>query len=224
MIKKLSEKGRSKPEIEEGEVQIDEEGNVIESDIGEDPYIKWYENFAPSLKMGIMEDEPNRNKIAKLLRVKTSQSDGKWRSFADVVENMKEFQTTIFYIAGGSVKEVEESPFMDMFNAKGIEVIYFTESADEYMLNHLQEYDGKRFQAISKETIKFGGNFFRLRFFFIFVVFNFKVISNIFNVTIWSHGIVFVVVWNLYFFFRSEEYGMSYKLRIMLHKTTKLYL
>jgi len=156
MIKKLSEKGRSNPEIEEGEVQIDEEGNVIESDIGEDPYIKWYENFAPSLKMGIMEDEPNRNKIAKLLRVKTSQSDGKWRSFADVVENMKEFQTTIFYIAGGSVKEVEESPFMDMFNAKGIEVIYFTESADEYMLNHLQEYDGKRFQAISKETIKFG--------------------------------------------------------------------
>ena len=156
MIKKLSEKGRSNPEIEEGEVQIDEEGNVIESDIGEDPYIKWYENFAPSLKMGIMEDEPNRNKIAKLLRVKTSQSNGKWRSFADVVENMKEFQTTIFYIAGGSVKEVEESPFMDMFNAKGIEVIYFTESADEYMLNHLQQYDDKRFQAISKETIKFG--------------------------------------------------------------------
>jgi len=140
------------------EMEIDDEGNEIQPELKsaeKHPYITWYENFAPSLKMGIMEDEPNRRKIANLLRFKTSKSKGDYRSLKAYVEGFNEWQSDIYYIGGTSVKELSNSPFMDKFNEKNLEVVYFTEPADEYMMNHLREYDGKKFRSISKENINF---------------------------------------------------------------------
>merc|ERR1712226_246055 len=85
MIKKFSE---SDTEEDEAEAEIDEDGNIIEpedeeKEKKEHPYISWYQNFAPSLKMGVMEDDANRSRLVKLLRVKTSKSDGEYISYAE---------------------------------------------------------------------------------------------------------------------------------------------
>ena len=122
--------------MDEDEVQIDEEGKIIDSEpkSKEDkvhPYIEWYTKFQPSIKMGVIEDEANRKRLSKLLRVKTSKSDGKFVSFEDYVGGMKEWQKDVYFIAGPEQKELEKSPFMDKFNEKDLEVIYFTEAADE---------------------------------------------------------------------------------------------
>lgn len=140
------------------ELEIDDDGDEIHPDIKSSPkhpYIIWYENFAPSLKMGIMEDEPNRKKVSNLLRFKTSKSKGEYKSLREYVEGVNNWQNDIYYIGGTSVKELSNSPFMDKFYEKDIEVIYFTEPADEYMMNHLREFDGMKFRAISKESISF---------------------------------------------------------------------
>jgi len=140
------------------ELEIDDNGDEIMPDINnlpKHPYITWYENFAPSIKMGIMEDEPNRKKVSNLLRFKTSKSKGEYKSLGEYVEGINKWQKEIYYIGGTSVKELSNSPFMDKFYEKDIEVIYFTEPADEYMMNHLRDFDGMKFRAITKENISF---------------------------------------------------------------------
>merc|ERR1712157_655884 len=159
MIKKFADDSSN---VDEAEVEIDEDGNIIEPEDNdeaspkENEYLKWYENFSPSIKMGVMDDDANRNRLAKLLRVKTSKSDGEWISLSDYVEGMKDYQKEIYFIAGSTIKEVENSPFMEKFNEKDLEVVYTVETADEYMIERLMEFDGKKFSSITKENIKFG--------------------------------------------------------------------
>merc|ERR1712165_481767 len=100
-----------------------------------------------------MEDEPNRGRLAKLLRFVTSKSDGEFIGFQEYVDRMKPWQNDIFFVAGADIKELEKSPFMEKFNEKDVEVIYFTEPADEYMVQHLREFDSKKFVTIGKEGI-----------------------------------------------------------------------
>jgi len=159
MIKKFSETDN---EEEEAEAEIDEDGNIIEHEDDEEkekkvhPYLSWYEDFAPSIKMGVMEDDANRSRLVKLLRIKTSKSNGEYISFSDYVERMKENQEEIYYIPGQSVEEVEESPFMDKFLEKDLEVIYMTDAADEYMIERMREFEGKKFSIITSEGVKLG--------------------------------------------------------------------
>jgi len=160
MIKKLADGNTS--EDEEKEVEIDEDGNVVEDEEKEEEgdktpdYIKWYENFGPSIKMGIIEDDSNRKKLAKLVRVKTTKSDGEYVSLDQYVEGMKEWQDEIFYLAGMDEKELKKSDFLEKFVEKDLEVIMFSDPIDEYMVQRLSDYEGKKFSIISKETIKFG--------------------------------------------------------------------
>merc|ERR1712165_247651 len=100
-----------------------------------------------------MEDEPNRGRLAKLLRFVTSKSDGEFIGFQEYVDRMKPWQNDIFFVAGTDIKELEKSPFMEKFNEKDVEVIYFTEPADEYMVGHMMDVDGKKITVISKEGI-----------------------------------------------------------------------
>lgn len=160
MIKKLADSPMPEEETEEEEVEIDEEGNIIETEpkAKEEkvhPYIEWYNKFQPSIKLGVIEDAANRKRLTKLLRVKSNKSDGKFISFEDYVSNMKDWQKEIYFIAGTDEKELERSPFMDKFNEKDLEVIYFTEAADEYMVSHMREFDGKKLTTITHEGIEF---------------------------------------------------------------------
>ena len=145
------------PVEEKKEVEVDEEGNVVEPAKEEPkvhPYLTWYKKFNANLKMGIIDDDANRAKISKLLRFQTSKSDGEWVSFDNYLSNMKDWQKDIYFLAGASFEEVQKSPFLERFNEKDVEVVYLTDPIDEYMLQQVREYSGKKFSSISSESVK----------------------------------------------------------------------
>src|SRR3546814_17551110 len=87
--------------------------------------------------MGVIEDASNRSKLAKLLRFKSTKSGDDLISLDDYVSNMKEWQTTIFYIAGESIDAVQGSPFLEATEKKDVEVIYLVDSIDEYTFQQI---------------------------------------------------------------------------------------
>ena len=165
MIKKLAEEGEVKAEAEEKSEQTEQAEatteattETTETKTEEDNanYIELWEQFGKSLKIGVIEDSANRNKLARLLRYKSSLSEGKWTSLEHYVERMKDWQKQIYYVSGDSVEKVESSMFLDAFKKRGVEVLYFTEPIDEYVAQNLREYSGKSLQDITKEGVEFG--------------------------------------------------------------------
>uniref|UniRef100_A0A8C1UQ89 Endoplasmin n=1 Tax=Cyprinus carpio TaxID=7962 RepID=A0A8C1UQ89_CYPCA len=116
---------------------------------------KFWKEFGTNIKLGVIEDHSNRTRLAKLLRFQTSHSDTTLSSLEQYVERMKEKQDKIYFMAGTSRKEAESSPFVERLLKKGYEVIYLTEPVDEYCIQALPEFDGKRFQNVAKEGVKF---------------------------------------------------------------------
>ncbi|KAK3517686.1 hypothetical protein QTP70_015683 [Hemibagrus guttatus] len=116
---------------------------------------KFWKEFGTNMKLGVIEDHSNRTRLAKLLRFQTSHSESGHSSLEQYVERMKEKQDKIYFMAGTSRKEAESSPFVERLLKKGYEVIYLTEPVDEYCIQALPEFDGKRFQNVAKEGIKF---------------------------------------------------------------------
>uniref|UniRef100_A0A8C8JZR3 Endoplasmin n=1 Tax=Oncorhynchus tshawytscha TaxID=74940 RepID=A0A8C8JZR3_ONCTS len=116
---------------------------------------KFWKEFGTNIKLGVIEDHSNRTRLAKLLRFQTSNSDTVLASLEQYVERMKNKQDKIYFMAGTSRREAESSPFVESLLKKGYEVIYLTEPVDEYCVQALPEFDGKRFQNVAKEGIKF---------------------------------------------------------------------
>ncbi|XP_070763091.1 endoplasmin [Enoplosus armatus] len=116
---------------------------------------KFWKEFGTNIKLGVIEDHSNRTRLAKLLRFQTSNSETTLASLEEYVERMKEKQDKIYFMAGTSRKEAESSPFVEKLLKKGYEVIYLTEPVDEYCIQALPEFDGKRFQNVAKEGVKF---------------------------------------------------------------------
>lgn len=122
--------------------------------IDDSKYVEFWKEFSTNLKLGIIEDQSNRNRIAKLLRFHSSKTgpDG-WTSLSDYVKDMQAQQEQIFYIAGSSYDELSQSPFVERVLKKGYEVLYLTDAVDEYTLSNLPDFEGKRFQNIAKEGL-----------------------------------------------------------------------
>jgi len=120
----------------------------------EESYKKFYEQFSKNLKLGIHEDSTNRGKIAELLRFSSSQSGDDQTSLKDYVTRMKENQEDIYFITGESKEQVAASSFTERLVKKGYEVLYMTEPIDEYAVQQLKEYDGKKLTAVTKEGLK----------------------------------------------------------------------
>ncbi|XP_061628782.1 endoplasmin [Phyllopteryx taeniolatus] len=116
---------------------------------------KFWKEFGTNIKLGVIEDHSNRTRLAKLLRFNTSNSDTVLASLEQYVERMKDKQDKIYFMAGTNRKEAEASPFVERLLKKGYEVIYLTEPVDEYCIQALPEFDGKRFQNVAKEGVKF---------------------------------------------------------------------
>lgn len=121
----------------------------------EEKYETFLKEYGTALKLGIVEDQSNRKRIAELVRF-TSSTDGKLVSLANYVKNMKKGQDHIFFLAGASLEEIQNSPFLERLNARGYEVLLMPDPIDEYMVQSLSEYEGFRFQNIAKEGLKFG--------------------------------------------------------------------
>lgn len=122
--------------------------------IKDDQYVEFWKEYSTNMKLGIIEDQTNRNRIAKLLRFHSSKTgpDG-WRSLSEYIKDMPEDQEQILYVAGSSYDEVAQSPFVERVLQKGYEILYLTDAVDEYTLSNLPEFESKRFQNVAKEGL-----------------------------------------------------------------------
>lgn len=121
-------------------------------------YNKFWKEFGQALKEGPAEDFANREKIAKLLQFTTthSEKDAQDQGLDDYVSRMKEGQEKIYYLVAESAKAGRNSPHLEIFRKKGIEVILMHDRIDEWLMSHLNEFDGKRLQDISRGELDLG--------------------------------------------------------------------
>ena len=127
------------------------------TDLSEDnvKYLKFYESYSKMLKLGVHEDNRNRDKLAKLLRFYSSNKPDEYVSLDEYISEMKEHQENIYFITGQNKQSLSCSPFIEKLKSDGYNVLYFVDPIDEYMVQSMKEYDGKKLMDVSKEGLKF---------------------------------------------------------------------
>jgi molecular chaperone HtpG len=118
-------------------------------------YAAFWKEFGAVLKEGVGEDQPNQERLAKLLRFASTHAD-EGVSLSDYVSRMKEGQEAIYYITADTAAAAKSSPQLEIFRKKGIEVLLLTDRVDEWMLSHLYEFDGKPLQNVARGAIDLG--------------------------------------------------------------------
>ncbi len=119
-------------------------------------YSQFYAEFGAVLKEGLGEDFANKDKLAKLLRFASTSTDTVSVSFADYKGRMKEGQEAIYYITADTLAAAKNSPQLEVFRKKGIEVLLMTDRVDEWALNFVQEFDGTPLQSVAKGAVDLG--------------------------------------------------------------------
>lgn len=148
--------------LPEGGKQADGVTDVVsaedqaEAEANAGKYSKFYAEFGAVLKEGLGEDFANKDRLAKLLRFASSTTDAVSVSFADYKARMKEGQEAIYYITADTLAAARNSPQLEVFKKKGIEVLLMTDRVDEWALNYLQDFDGTPLQSVAKGAVDLG--------------------------------------------------------------------
>ncbi|MEE9425159.1 MAG: molecular chaperone HtpG [Methylococcales bacterium] len=123
-----------------------------------DKYQKFWDDFGKAIKEGPAEDFDNKEHIAKLLRFSSTETDSEVQdvSLEDYVARMKDGQDKIYYVTAETFAAAKNSPHMEIFRKKGIEVLLLTDRVDEWLVSGLTEFDGKQLQSIAKGELNLG--------------------------------------------------------------------
>ena len=124
------------------------------SEENEEKYLEFYKEYSKNVKLGVHEDQKNKDTLIKLLRFYTTSHKDNPVSLKTYVENMKEGQKEIYYITGETMKSVENAPFLEKLKKKGYEVLLLVEPIDEYAVQQLDKYDEKPLVCVTKEGLK----------------------------------------------------------------------
>merc|ERR1711972_1183285 len=156
-MKKLAKEEESgDDEDEEEEKKEDDEKKEEKKDKADEDstWSKFWKEFNKNLKMGCYEDDSNRSKLSKLLRFRTTKSDGKEISLDKYLDRMQESQESIYYMSGDSLETMQKAPALQIFKKKDIEVLMLTDHLDEPCIQKLADYEGKKFVSIQKADVK----------------------------------------------------------------------
>lgn len=142
-----AEAGKDKQAKEKEEEEKEEKKEREE----ESKYTKFWNSFGKNIKLGVIEDAANRSKLAKLLRFYTTQSTDVLTSLDEYIARMPTTQDALYYLPGDSVDSIMKSPLVKKYNKHGIEVLVLIDPIDEFAMQHLSEYKGKKLKSIAKE-------------------------------------------------------------------------
>lgn len=117
-------------------------------------YLKFYEEFGAVIKEGIYTDHARKEKLASLARYKTTKSQDKWVSLDEYIKNMPDGQEEIYYITGDNLAALLNSPHLERLKAKNYEVLLMTDPVDEWVVQGLTEYEGKKLKSAEKGDLK----------------------------------------------------------------------
>lgn len=125
---------------------------------GEEEYAKFWSEFGPVFKEGLIEDTSNQERIAKLCRFATSESESATQdvSLETYVERMKDGQDKIYFITAETYNAAKNSPHLEVFRKKRIEVLLLSDHVDEWVVNHLREFDGKSLESVTQGDLDLG--------------------------------------------------------------------
>jgi molecular chaperone HtpG len=121
-----------------------------------DKYLEFWKEFGRAVKEGVASDFDNRDRIIPLLLFQSSHDPEKLTSLKDYVSRMKPEQEQIYYLTGENRSVVENSPHLEAVRAKDYEVLFMVDAVDELMLQHLNEFEGKKLKSVGKGVIEFG--------------------------------------------------------------------
>ena len=157
MLEQLAKNDKPEAVAADGVTDVVDKADAAEADTSQHgKYAQFYAEFGAVIKEGLGEDHANRDRLAKLLRYASTQSDTATVSFADYKARMKEGQDAIYYITADTLAAAKNSPQLEVFKKKGIEVLLMTDRVDEWSLNYLNEFDGTPLQSVAKGAVDLG--------------------------------------------------------------------
>jgi molecular chaperone HtpG len=156
MLETLAKQDKLPDATAEGVTDVLTPEEKAEQEANAGKYTKFYAEFGAVLKEGLGEDFSNKERLAKLLRFASSTSDTVSVSLADYKARMKEGQEAIYYITADNAAAAKNSPQLEVFKKKGIEVLLMTDRVDEWALNYLHDFDGTPMQSVAKGAVDLG--------------------------------------------------------------------
>jgi len=156
MLEDLAKNDRAPQDSADGVTDVLSAEEKADAEKNAGKYTKFYTEFGAVLKEGLGEDFANKERIAKLLRFASSSTDSLSVSFADYKARMKEGQEAIYYITADTLAAAKNSPQLEVFKKKGIEVLLMTDRVDEWALNYVHDFDGTPLQSVAKGAVDLG--------------------------------------------------------------------